>query len=63
MTFVSAQILAQLQQENAHLIALLGQKEQTIQNQKSSIESLQHQLNLFRIARFGRKSEKGVVPE
>ncbi len=56
MTSISALSLAELQQENARLLALLGQKEQTIQN-------LQHQLHLFRTARFGRKTEKGVVPE
>jgi transposase len=27
------------------------------------IQDLQHQLHLFRTAGFGRKSEKGVVPE
>ncbi len=56
MTLASTQTLEQLQQENARLLALLGQRESTIQN-------LQHQLHLFRTARFGRKSEKGVVPE
>jgi transposase len=56
MTVVSALSLEQLTQENARLMALLSQQEQTIQ-------SLQHQLHLFRTARFGRKSEKGVVPE
>ena len=56
MKSISALSLAELQQENARLLALLGQKEQTIQN-------LQHQLHLFRTARFGRKTEKGVVPE
>lgn len=56
MTSIPALSLAELQQENARLLALLGQKEQTIQN-------LQHQLHLFRTARFGRKTEKGVVPE
>ena len=63
MSSISALSLEQLQQENARLLALLGQKENTIQQQKSSIENLQHQLHLFRTARFGRKSEKGVVPE
>jgi len=63
MSDVSALSLEQLQQENARLLALIGQKEQTIQQQKSSIETLQHQLHLFRTARFGRKSEKGVVSE
>ena len=63
MNDVSALLLKQLQQENTRLLALIGQKEQTIQQQKSSIETLQHQLHLFRTARFGRKSEKGVVPE
>ena len=56
MTSISALSLAELQQENARLLALLGQKDATIQN-------LQHQLHLFRTARFGRKTEKGVVPE
>jgi len=63
MTSVSAQTSDQLQQEIARLMALIGQQKQTIEQQKSSIETLQHQLHLFRTARFGRKSEKGVVPE
>ena len=63
MNDVSALSREDLQQEVARLLALIGQKEQTIQQQKSSIENLQHQLYLFRTARFGRKSEKGVVPE
>lgn len=56
MTAVSAPSKEQLQQEITRLLALVEQREQTIQN-------LQHQLHLFRTARFGRKSEKGVVPE
>jgi len=56
MTLNSAQTLDQLQQENARLLALVEQ-------QKSSIEILKHQLHLFRTARFGRKSEKNVVGE
>ena len=56
MTLNPAQTLDQLRQENARLLALIEQRECTIQN-------LQHQLHLFRTARFGRKSEKGVVPE
>ena len=56
MTLNSAQILDQLRQENTRLLALIEQRECTIQN-------LQHQRHLFRTARFGRKSEKGVVPE
>ena len=56
MALASAQTFEQLQQENARLLALIGQRDSTIQN-------LQHQLYLFRTARFGRKSEKGVVPE
>ena len=63
MTTVSTLLLEQLQQENARLMALVGRHETTIQQQKSSIETLQHQLHLFRTARFGRKTEKGVVPE
>jgi transposase len=55
--------IKQLHEENARLLALLTQKDTTIQQQKSSIENLQHQLHLFRTARFGRKSEKGVVNE
>lgn len=53
---VSILSVKQLQEENARLLAI-------IQQQKSSIEKLQHQLHLFRTARFGRKSEKGVVEE
>jgi len=56
MTSIAAQTPDQLQQEIARLSALIGQQKQTI-------ETLQHQLYLFRSARFGRKSEKGVVPE
>jgi len=63
MTTVAALSLEQLQQENARLLALVGQHEQTIEQQKSSIQNLHHQLHLFCTARFGRKSEKGVVPE
>ena len=63
MTSVSALPVDQLQQEITRLLALVGQKEETIQQQKASIQNLQHQLHLFRTARFGRKTEKGVVPE
>ena len=56
MTSVSVQPIEQLQQEIVRLNALLGKQESTIQN-------LQHQLHLFRTARFGRKSEKNVVAE
>jgi transposase len=63
MPTVSAMQLEQLQQENARLLKLLGQKEETISQQKTSIQNLQHQLHLFRTARFGRKTEKGVIPE
>ena len=63
MISISAQRLEQLQQENARLLTLVGQQKQTIEHQKSSIETLQHQLHLFRTARFGRKSEKSVVSE
>ena len=56
MTFASVPTLEQLRQENARLLALIGQRDTTIQN-------LQHQLHLFRTARFGRKSEKAVAPE
>jgi len=56
MTLISNPSLEQLQQENAHFLALIGQHENTI-------ETLQHQLHLFRTARFGRKSEKNVVSE
>lgn len=58
MTSISALSLAELQQENARLLALLGQQKETIQQQKTSIQNLQHQLHLFRTARFGRKTEK-----
>ena len=63
MISISAPTPDQLQQEIARLLALVGQQKQTIEHQKSSMETLQHQLHLFRTARFGRKSEKGVVPE
>jgi len=53
---ISILSITQLQQENARLLALLSQQETTIQ-------SLKHQLHLFRVARFGRKTEKGVVAE
>ncbi|NKB47355.1 MAG: IS66 family transposase, partial [Legionellales bacterium] len=52
-----------LQQENTRLLTLIGQYERTIEQQKSSIQNLHHQLHLFRSARFGRKSEKSVVLE
>jgi transposase len=55
--------LEQLRQENARLLAKIAQHESLIQQQSTSIQNLQHQLHLFRTARFGRKSEKGVVPE
>lgn len=63
MTPISTLPVDQLQQEIKRLLALVGQQEDTIQQQKSSIQNLQHQLHLFRTARFGRKTEKGVVPE
>jgi transposase len=56
MTAVSSLTIEQLQQENARLLALVTQHE-------SVIETLKHQLQLFRHARFGRKSEKYVAPE
>ena len=56
MKAASALSIDDLQQEVVRLMTLVGQHEHTIQN-------LQHQLHLFRTARFGRKSEKGVVPE
>jgi transposase len=63
MTTVLSPSLEQLQQENTRLMSLIGQHEKTIKNQEFSIQNLQHQLHLFRTARFGRKTEKGVVPE
>lgn len=56
MTAEAAPSNEQLQQEINRLLALVEQREQTIQ-------TLQHQLHLFRSARFGRKSEKDVVSE
>jgi transposase len=56
MSTVCTPSIEQLQQENARLMALVGQ-------QKNTIHTLQHQLHLFRTARFGRKSEKGVASE
>jgi chromosome segregation ATPase len=55
MTSVSALPVDQLQQEITRLLALVGQKEETIQQQKASIQNLQHQLHLFRTARFCKK--------
>lgn len=55
MSDISALSLEQSHLEIARLLALIGQKEQTI-------ESLQHQLHLFRTARFGRKSEREWSP-
>lgn len=63
MTPVFTLSLLQLQQENARLLALIGHHENTIKQQISSIQTLQHQLHLFRTARFGRKSEKDPVSE
>jgi transposase len=56
MAAISPLSLEHIQQENKRLLALIAQKEQTIQN-------LQHQLHLFRTARFGRKTEKDAVSE
>lgn len=56
MTTAVSPSIEQLQQENMRLLALIGKHESTIHN-------LQHQLHLFRTARFGRKSEKNVVAE
>lgn len=63
MSASSKQSIDQLRQENARLLALIGQQEQTIALQKTSIDTLKHQLILFRSARFGRTSEKSVVAE
>lgn len=77
MTKNSDLTVKQLQEENARLLALVAQhenkfhehssliieKEHIIEKQESTIETLRHQLYLFRNARFGRKSEKGIVPE
>ena len=63
MPSISTPTSEQLQQENARLLALLSQHESTIKQQEGTIETLRHQLHLFRNARFGRKTEKGVVPE
>jgi hypothetical protein len=60
MPSVPALSLAELQQENTRLLALLGQQEHTIQQQKTSIQTLQHQLHLFRTARFGRKLDDKI---
>ena len=46
MTSVSALPIDQLQQEITRLLALVGQKEETIQNQKTSIQNLQHRNQL-----------------
>jgi transposase len=49
----TATSLEKLQQENARLLALIAQKD-------NAIQTLQHQIHLFRTARFGRKSEKNI---
>ena len=56
MTNASILSSEQLQQEVERLLALVS-------TQATTIESLRHQLNLFRHARFGRKTEKDVVHE
>ncbi len=48
--------LEEYQQEYARLLSLVAKQETTI-------EALRHRLHLFTQARFGRKTEKGVVPE
>ena len=70
MSSISTPSAEQLQQENARLLALLSQQESTIDEQKTrikqqegTIETLRHQLHLFCNTRFGRKTEKGVMPE
>lgn len=52
-----------LEQEITRLLALIEQKEQRIKEQEFSIQNLQHQLHLFRTARFGRKTEKDAVSQ
>jgi transposase len=44
-------------------MALVVQQEQTLQQKSQTIQTVHHQLHLFRTARFVRKSEKGDVPE
>lgn len=56
MAVFSTFSLEQSHKEIARLLALIKQQENTIQN-------LNHQLHLFRTARFGRKSEKCAVAE
>lgn len=63
MAVNSTQAPAQLQQEIARLLALIGQHETTIKQQESSLQNLRHQLHLFRNACFGRRSEKLVSSE
>ena len=49
--------------ENAPLLALIKQQENTISQRFLSIEALHHHLQLFRYARFGRSSEKFINSE
>jgi transposase len=49
--------------ENQRLLALVKQQEITIGSQSGTIQALHHQLSLMRQAKFGRKSEKYIVPE
>lgn len=48
---------------NTHFSEEIARLKAQIIQQEQTIHWLQHQLHLFRTARFGRKSEKGVVPE
>jgi transposase len=51
------------QQENERLLSLVSQQKTTITQYEHTIEMLRHQLDLFRLAQFGRKTEKGVLPD
>lgn len=63
MAVKSTQNLEQVLQKNAELLALIAKQESEISQQKTVIQNLQHQLYLFRTAKFGRKSEKDVVAQ
>jgi len=54
--------LEEYQQEYARFLSMVAQRDAKISAQETTIEALRHRLHLFTQARFGRKTEKGVVP-
>jgi transposase len=61
---------SELHQENERLLSLVAQhefslieRETLIKNQADMIAHLRHQIDLFRLAQFGKKTEKGTLPD